>query len=409
MRDIESIKTAGLCLGCGLCAGVGDERDSAIVMQDTPAGYRRPLARRAVPAAQASLIDALCPGVNIVHRDQEDEAPYHPSWGPVLESREGWSTDDALRRQASSGGALSSVLVHLLETGAVDYVLQTGVSDASPLRNAVAVSRGAHDVFVRAGSRYAPSSPLEDIASRLAAPGRFAFVGKPCDVAGLRALARHDPRVAEKVPYMLAFMCAGVPSYRGTDAVLKAMGIDEPAAVVAFRYRGDGWPGYATATLADGTTRTMDYNNSWGGILNRHLQFRCKICPDGSGEFADITFADGWICDERGYPLFEEQDGRSLVLTRTRKGEALLRDAIDAGHIAVRPTSIDSIRQMQPFQTRRKGFVLSRLAAMLAVGRMPPRFRNLRLFRMMWTLGLRENLRSYVGAQRRLLAKRRQD
>jgi coenzyme F420 hydrogenase subunit beta len=406
MRDVEAIKGAGLCLGCGLCAGVGDS--AAIVMEDSPEGYRRPYERGPVPAPQARLVDAICPGLNIIHRDDEDEAPYHPSWGPVLESRLGWSTDNRLRRQASSGGGLSSILVYLIETGAVDYILQTAVSDASPLRNALTVSTGREDIFQSAGSRYAPSSPLEDIAKRLDAPGRFVFVGKPCDVAGLRALARHDPRVAEKVPYMLAFMCAGVPSYRGTDAVLKAMGIDDPAAVVGFRYRGDGWPGYATATLPDGTTRTMDYNSSWGGILNRYLQFRCKICPDGTGEFADITFADGWLCDERGYPLFEEHDGRSLVLTRTRKGEALLQEAVKRGDMAIEPVTIDSIRHMQPFQTKRKGFVYSRVAAMLTVGLSPPRFRNLRLGSMARALGLKENLRSYVGTLRRLMRKRRQ-
>jgi coenzyme F420 hydrogenase subunit beta len=409
MRDIGSIKAAGLCLGCGLCAGIGDSANPSIVMEDTLAGYRRPVARQAVPDDQARVIDEICPGLNIVHHDQEDEAAYHPSWGPVLESRQGWSTDDKLRLQASSGGALSAVLVHLLETGAVDYVLQTGVSDASPLRNMMAVSRHPDDVFDRAGSRYAPSSPLQDIASRLESSERFVFVGKPCDIAGLRALSRRDPRVAERIPYMLAFMCAGVPSYRGTDAVLTAMGIDDPATVVGFRYRGDGWPGYATATLPDGSTRTMTYNDSWGGVLNRHLQFRCKICPDGTGEFADITFADGWNCDAHGYPLFDEEDGRSLILTRTRKGEALLQAAIGSGHVAAKPIGIDALRQIQPFQTRRKGFVLSRLAAMLAVGRRPPRFRNLRLVRMMWALGLRENVRSYLGAQRRLVRARQQD
>lgn len=406
MRDVEAIKGAGLCLGCGLCAGVGDS--AAIVMEDSPAGYRRPFERAAVPAAQARLVDAICPGLNIVHRDNDEEAPYHSSWGSVLESRLGWSTDNRLRRQASSGGALSSILVYLIETGAVDYVLQAAVSDASPLRNALTISTDREDIFQSAGSRYAPSSPLEDIAKRLEAPGRFVFVGKPCDVAGLRALGRHDPRVAEKVPYMLAFMCAGVPSYRGTDAVLKAMGIEDPAAVVGFRYRGDGWPGYATATLPDGTTRTMDYNSSWGGILNRHLQFRCKICPDGTGEFADITFADGWLCDERGYPLFEEHDGRSLVLTRTRKGEALLQEAVKRGDMAIEPLTIDSIRHMQPFQTKRKGFVYSRVAAMLTVGLAPPRFRNLRLGSMARALGLKENTRSYIGTLRRLIRKRRQ-
>ena len=56
-----------------------------------------------------------------------------------------------------------------------------------------------------------------------------------------------------------------------------------PEDLAAFRYRGDGWPGYATATRRDGSAERMSYNDSWGDILTRHVQFRCKICPDGVG------------------------------------------------------------------------------------------------------------------------------
>ncbi len=350
------------------------------------------------------MIDAVCPGANIRHSAGDLEAEYHPVWGPLVGVRLGWSKDDELRRNASSGGGLSAILAQLLTTGAVDYVVQTSVSPESPVRNALKISTGRDDVFHSAGSRYAPSSPLEDIGKRLDADGRFAFVGKPCDVAGLRQLARHDPRVNEKVPYMLAFMCAGVPSYRGTSALLKEMGVTDEADIAAFRYRGDGWPGFATAELSDGRRFQMDYDTSWGSILNRHLQFRCKICPDGIGEFADIVCADGWHCDDNGNPMFDEQDGRSIVLTRTRKGEELVMEAIDAGMLVTQPLSIDAIAQMQPFQARRKGMVLPRLAAMAAVRRKRPRFADLALAENTRRLGLKESLRSLLGTLRRLLA-----
>lgn len=404
MLDVETITKNGLCSGCGLCAGISSADTPAIVMRDSPAGYRRPEIIAEVPADQAQMIDAVCPGANIKHSAGDLEAEYHPVWGPLVGVRLGWSKDDELRRNASSGGGLSAILAQLLATGAVDYVVQTSVSPGSPVRNALKISTGRDDVFHSAGSRYAPSSPLEDIGKRLDADGRFAFVGKPCDVAGLRQLARHDPRVNEKVPYMLAFMCAGVPSYRGTSALLKEMGVSDEADIAAFRYRGDGWPGFATAELSDGRRFQMDYDTSWGSILNRHLQFRCKICPDGIGEFADIVCADGWHCDDNGNPLFDEQDGRSIVLTRTRKGEELVVEAIDAGVLVTQPLSIDAIAQMQPFQARRKGMVLPRLAAMAAVRRKRPRFTDLALAENTRRLGLKESLRSLLGTLRRLLA-----
>lgn len=403
MLDIETIKANGLCSGCGLCAGLASGADAPIVMRDSAEGYRRPEAVAPVPAGLAKAIDEVCPGANIRHDPAQHEAEYHPVWGPVVAARLGWSADRELRRNASSGGGLSAVLTHLLDSGEIDYVVQTAVSPHSPVRNTRVISSRAEDVFHAAGSRYAPSSPLENIAECLEQPGRFAFVGKPCDVAGLRQLARIDPRVNEKVAYMLAFMCAGVPSYRGTSALLKGMGVTDESAVVSFRFRGDGWPGYATAELADGTRFAMDYETSWGGILNRHLQFRCKICPDGIGEFADIVCADGWHCDEAGNPLFDEQDGRSIVLSRTAKGEALLGRAMAAGTLVCEPLELEQIRHMQPFQSRRKGMVLPRLAAMMMVGRRRPRFANLELWRNTRALGLKESARSMLGTLRRLL------
>jgi coenzyme F420 hydrogenase subunit beta len=403
MADIETIKANGLCSGCGLCAGISDPAAPAIVMRDSAQGYRRPVAQAPVSAQQARLIDAVCPGANIVHDPAEHEADYHPVWGPLIAARLGWSSDPQLRRNASSGGGLSAILTHLLAAGEVDYVVQTAVDPASPVRNALAISGDRDAVFHAAGSRYAPSSPLEDIAARLDAPGRFAFVGKPCDVAGLRQLARHDPRVNAKVPVMLAFMCAGVPSYRGTSALLKAMGVEDESAVTAFRYRGDGWPGFATAVLADGRRFTMDYDTSWGHILNRHLQFRCKICPDGIGEFADVVCADGWHCDEAGNPLFDEQDGRSLILSRTARGEALLARAMAAGNLLTEPVSLGQIAHMQPFQAKRKGLVISRLAAMALTGKRRPRFVGLALPGNARGLGVKANLRSLLGTLRRLV------
>ncbi len=404
MLDVETIAAGGLCSGCGMCAGLGTPDNPAFAMRDTAEGYRRPVSLRPATRGEQALIDAVCPGARIAHDPASMEADYHPVWGPLIETRLGWSSDPALRRNASSGGALSAILTHLLVSGEADYVVQTAADRTAPIRNALTISTAAEDVFRAAGSRYAPSSPLEDIGARLDAPGRFVFVGKPCDVAGLRQLARHDPQVDAKVPYMIAFMCAGVPSYGGTSALLKAMGVEDESAVTAFRYRGDGWPGFATAVMADGRKFTMDYDTSWGTILNRHLQFRCKICPDGIGEFADIVCADGWHCDDHGNPLFDEQDGRSLLITRTAKGEALVGRAVAAGSLVTEPTQISQIAHMQPFQARRKGLVLSRVAAMVLTGRRRPRFSGLALAGNARKLGVKENLRSFLGTLRRLVA-----
>jgi len=145
----------------------------------------------------------------------------------------------------------------------------------------------------------------------------------------------------------------------------------------------------------------MDYATSWGTILNKHLQFRCKICPDGTGEFADIVCADAWYGKD-GYPDFEEREGRSLILTRTRVGEELLIEAIAAGAVVADYLPVEEIAKMQPYQLTRKKMVLSRLVGtFLRLGHVP-RFRRLGLTRAAMQTSPVEFARSLVGTFRRV-------
>jgi coenzyme F420 hydrogenase subunit beta len=147
----------------------------------------------------------------------------------------------------------------------------------------------------------------------------------------------------------------------------------------------------------------MSYADSWGGILSNHVQFRCKICPDGTGGFADLVCADAWYGDDRGYPCFAEAPGRSLIVTRTAKGEDLLRQALEAGTVVCEDIDVAEIAPMQSSQARRKKLILSRLAAMALMGRPIPKFRGLDLIAAARRAGVWETIRSFAGMGRRLL------
>ncbi len=286
---------------------------------------------------------------------------YHTIWGPLVKVRTGFAKNVEVRRQGSSGGVISALAIYLLESGKVDFVAQTAVSQSDPLVNVLQKSRTREDVIHAAGSRYAPSSPLENIRDLLQSGETFAFIGKPCDVAGLRAFINQNPEYKSQVKVMISFMCAGIPGIHGTHEVLAHMGADK-ALLKSFRYRGDGWPGKARAVQSDGKSYEMDYNSSWGDILGKYLQFRCKICPDGTGEFADIVCADAWYGKD-GYPDFTERDGRSLLLTRSALGEALVNEALLANAIKVEDLDVNEIAKMQPYQVSRKQVVLGRVLA----------------------------------------------
>ena len=393
--SLKRVARGNLCAGCGGCALVAPGK---IDMQMTPPGFLRPQQSGALTAQEEAHIAQICPGLG-----QEVDAEGRQDdvlWGPYVSMQMGWSTDPELRYTASSGGGLSAVLTHLLSTGAVDGIIQTGAAPKVPVANVAVLSEDAEAIKAAAGSRYAPSAPLANIEPYLASERRYAFVGKPCDVAALRALSKRDPRVDERIPVMLSFFCAGVPSQTGAEAVLAKLGTDLEH-TESFRYRGNGWPGFATAKLKDGGEASMSYFDSWGKILSRHVQNRCRMCADGTGKAADIVCADAWETDAAGYPLFEEEDGISLVVARTAKGQALLDQCVASQALETKPFDVATLADIQPGQRNRRQVLLARLIGLRAIGRPAPRYRGLHLMAAARQGRLKDSLTNFLGMIRR--------
>ena len=368
---VVGVLDGDLCSGCGLCAGISG---GAIVMRSQAPGFAWPVQLRPISLGTEARIAGGCPGRVVTPWSRTGER--HPYWGPWLETLTGAASDPEVRFAGASGGALSALLIHALDSGLVDRVLHVEADPERPTGNRLCWSRDRAQVLAGAGSRYAASSPLSAIDEALGEGGRFAFVGKPCDVSALRQLARYDARVTAHVPIMLSFFCGGLPSEDGAREVIRAMALN-PEEVTDFRYRGQGWPGRTVAETMDGRRGEMSYADSWGAHLSRTVQFRCKICPDAVGGAADIACADAWYGDASGYPLFEEQDGRSLIITRTSAGQALLRSAQAALVIDTAALAIAEVERMQPAQAQRKRMIAARTAGVRAALQPVPRMHGL--------------------------------
>lgn len=400
---LADIVARGLCSGCGACVQAVGE-DAVAVRQDA-AGFLRPQALRPLSDTEEARVRGVCPGIGLSHPERFAAGTrYDPAWGPLRQVAAGHAVDPEVRHRGSSGGVLSALLVHLLSTRQIDFVVHIRSAYEAPLRNAAVISRTRAEVLEGAGSRYAPASPVAALPMALAQPGRFAFVGKPCDAAAVRKIMATQPALAERIPFVLSFMCAGTPSQAGTTAILQRMHVT-PDEVVHFRYRGDGWPGLTQATTAAGRIETMDYNTAWGSILNRQLQTRCKLCADGTGEFADVVCADAWYGRD-GYPDFTERDGRSLVIVRTPVGERLVAEAVASSSVQLESFDTGELRAIQPYQYRRKSAMLARMLALRLLGGTVPRYRGFRLGRLAVAASPLRLAKEFLGAARRYLGNR---
>ncbi|MCY4333176.1 MAG: Coenzyme F420 hydrogenase/dehydrogenase, beta subunit C-terminal domain [Litoreibacter sp.] len=401
MREItEKIVAADLCAGCGACAALAPKSLSFGLGED---GFLRPTTRARLQRRAQKNIAAICPGQQQIPTQFGDQN--HPVWGSYRKLYEGWASDPAIRFEGASGGALTGVLAWLLETGEVDGVLSTSADPDNPIGNRTVISRTKEDLLAQAASRYAPSAPLLQVPGLLEKGERLAFVGKPCDVAGLRNWARVDKRVDDIFPVKLAFFCAGVPSQRGAETLLRVLGT-RPEDVSEFRYRGRGWPGRSEARTKQGASRSLSYSESWGDVLSKHVQPRCRICADGIGLEADIVFADSWAVNSEGYPEFEERDGRSLILARSRLGLRIAHGAAEGGALVLRTSDIDAVAAMQPGQLRRRQELLARLIGRVLGGLPAPRYRQLGIWQNSRALGLPRMLRVIAVSMRRAAQRR---
>jgi len=400
---LDAVERGQLCAGCGLCAGISD---GAVAMGTFPPGYSRPAQTRTLTDAQEATIAKACPGLVINDWAQPTtDASSHSAWGPYLSCLTGYATDPDVRYKGSSGGAVSALAIHALKIGLAKNVLHVFQDPQHPTRNVMQTSSSAAEVIAGSGSRYAASSPLEDVEQHLSSGVPTVFIGKPCDVSALRSLALLDKRVDRVFPVMLSFFCGGIPSHSGADRIVEDMGLD-PARLKNFRYRGEGWPGLTVAEQRNGAKATMLYEKSWGDFLSKQVQFRCKICPDAVGGTADIACADAWYGGETGYPQFAEQDGRSLIMVRTARGQELLEDAVNSKALRTETLPIGEIDLMQPAQARRKRQVAARVLAAKVAGKPTPKMDGLDLSKAVKEESPIALAREFLGTLRRIFTKR---
>lgn len=388
---IDKIKKNHLCLGCGLCASViGHDKCKMVLYKD---GFYYPNLEEGV---DDPVIKELCPGIK-VHSNINNEL-----WGKYLEISEGWSTDDKIRFHSSSGGVVSALAIYLIQEHIVDSVLQVGASPNDYRRNELKVSSKREDVLNNAQSRYAPALSLYSVKQILDESNEtFAFIGKACDIAGMKNFIEAFPEYKDRIKLFISIICAGMPSLKGTEEAIRLSGNEKEPKTL--KYRGDGWPGLFKAKWDDGSEFSLTYHESWGKILGKYLNFRCKVCADGIGSLADISVGDSWSTKD-GYPDFEEKDGKSLIFARTSKGLDCLKDAAKKGYIENNLIGDEGVlKNMQPGQFVRRKYVGWRIFPVQVMTFGMLNFKGLGVYRQALKSNIKTGIKNMTGTIKRFI------
>ncbi len=402
---ITRMVSRNLCTGCGACAGLFPE---AIKMMEDPLHGRRPVVNPD-PASRevAEIASTFCAGAGSDWGALPRKDILDANWGPILAAWEGWSADPEIRHRGSSGGAVTALSLHALSAGLASGVAHIAARQDDPRRNATVISRGRTELLRGAGSRYAQASPADALGRIASGAEPVVFVGKPCDIATVKKAAAADPILNNKLPLTIAIFCAGAPNLVATDKLLSRLGVPEDTAISELRYRGNGWPGTMQARWRDAQgeehqSDELSYAKGWGGILQSERRWRCRICSDHTGAFADISVGDPWHTPPSG----DADAGRSLIVARTERGRAFVEAAIRDGALIAHRRSRDVIARAQPNLAATHGAVWGRRLAMRFSGLPVPHDVGQSLFWLWWRLPIRQKLSSFLGTWRRIARER---
>lgn len=404
--SIEEVVSANLCSGCGGCTYT---QPNKFVMTDEVKVGRRPQINSSFQTEPDEESLKVCPGISLRHSFDSGSDQYiselSEAWGPVLKIWEGHAADHDIRFAGSSGGVTTALALQAIETDEASFVLGTRSRSDKPYCNESFFGRTRADLIGATGSRYSPASPCDRLKEAEETKERFVFIGKPCDVAATHNIRKLHPNLDNQIAITIAFFCAGTPSTDGTISLLEDLGVEDLASLKTMRYRGNGWPGAAIASFdaSDGTNKSveMSYEDSWGK-LSKHVQWRCRLCLDHTGEFADISVGDPWYRED-----MDGQAGSSLIIARTKKGKEFIENAIESGCLIVNSANPSLLLDSQPNLLRTRSNVWGRMLGSRLVGAKVPNYVNMPAFQLWFrNLGFLEKLRSVFGTVRRILARR---
>lgn len=408
INSLKDIPEWQLCCGCGACAYLYPE---SIEMVDVPKVGRRP--RFAAPADIDQLKHGLdiCPGIGVKHssnifKNGATNQQLVTAWGPIQEIWEGYARDPKIRFKGSSGGVITALSLYCLEQENIHGVLHVAADAEKPYLNTTIISTDKESLLSGTGSRYSPASPCEKLEEVERADRASVIVGKPCDIVAVSNGRKIRPKLDSKIGLTIACFCAGTPSTNGTLEMLRQMGIDNPDDISGLRYRGHGWPGL---TVADSSTSNDDsrfkklkYEESWGDILQKYRQWRCYICPDHTGEFADLAIGDPWYKKSE-----KSDDGRSLILVRSAKGKRVLDKAVASGYLVIEQKEEGVLLASQPNLKNTRARLWGQLLALKLCGVPCPDYKGFFLWRNWFTdLTFMEKVKSVVSTIKRVFVKK---
>ena len=345
MKNVLEVDQNGLCLECGTCEGVCPHNNVKLIPDDT--GRNRIHIEDDSHCAKCpGICLKACPGYE-VDMDQLNiqvfgKLPENYWAGNYIQAFLGYSPDENIKKTSASGGIVSTLLIHALETEMIQGVYLLTPQPGKPFSLNTVLATQAEDVLAAAGSIYWPAPIGQCLQEILHSDGKFAFVGLPCEIQALRKAQRVYKQLNDKIAFVIGLYCGGRPTIEGQRFAFSRYGVDLDD-VEKIKYRQPEWPGHLKVTLNDGKEVHVykpEQLQGFSGQIFGHP--RCIFCNDATADLADISTGDAIRLED-----FRKPEEKSILVARTKAGLDLVESARQANKLVLREVGIEKLVHSQ--------------------------------------------------------------
>jgi coenzyme F420 hydrogenase subunit beta len=335
-NSVKRIPENDLCTGCGTCASLCPSK--AIVIEiDKENHIYKPKINYDL-CKNCGICNSVCPGKKIDYIELNDKIfgkqPSDFFLGNYINCYIGYCKDEQIRFESTSGGLVTSMLIYALDNKLIDGALVTRMNPENPLEPEPFIARTEKEIMSASKSKYCPV-PLNVLLSSIADADdgeRFAVVGLPCHVHGIRKAQAINPKLKKNIVLLLGLFCAHTDSFLATYFILNKLKI-MPTSVKSMEYRGNGWPGYMSIIKTNGKVVRIAFNKyiPFHHSCNFFTPKRCLFCADATCELSDLSLGDAW-----NFPTQDDNYGNSIVVSRSSTGEMVLSKMINEKYLTLK-------------------------------------------------------------------------
>ena len=355
-NTIVQVVKDGLCTGCGTCIALCPNEAIELTINEKKGIYIPELNED--KCNNCGICFKVCPGHEVdfkaLNLEIFGKEPEDILIGNYLNCYIGHATDYDIRYNSASGGLVTQLLIFALENGIIDGALVTRMKKDNPLEPEPFIARTKEELIEASKSKYCPIPANIALKEILESDEgwKFAVVGLPCHIYGIRKAEQINKKLREKIVLHLGIFCSSEHTFSGTEFLLQRIGVKKDD-IIKLDYRGEGWPGGMMITLKNGNKKFLPLKDYWEMFGPFFIPTRCILCFDESCELSDISFGDIFL------PELTEKDkiGTSRIVSRNKEGEEILQHALLNKKVELNKTDFPLVWQIMPFKQNLKASI----------------------------------------------------